>query len=123
MKLLRNPRKRAAGGPLPPAVAALDPGAARGVLRFLAYCPAYKRTPLWRLDALAKELGLGGVFFKDESYRLGLNSFKALGGVYAIAEILGNRAAKATGRAIEPRDLLSDEVRRIAAGVTFACAS
>ncbi|MEI9994397.1 MAG: diaminopropionate ammonia-lyase [Rhizomicrobium sp.] len=112
-----------ASNPMPPAVAALGMAAAREVLGLLACCPVYKPTPLWHLDALAAELGLGGVFFKDESYRLGLNSFKALGGVYAIAEILRGRAERETGRTISPRDLLSDDVRGIASEMTFACAS
>ena len=36
-------------------------------------------TPLIRLNALAKHLGVGSIFLKDESQRFGLNSFKALG--------------------------------------------
>ena len=38
--------------------------------------PEYKPTPLVNLSNLAKELGLGGIFIKDESYRFELNAFK-----------------------------------------------
>ena len=44
----------------------------------------YKKTPLVRLNKLSKELGLGEVFYKDESKRFHLKSFKALGGAYAV---------------------------------------
>ena len=42
--------------------------------------PQYSITPLARLDGMAKYLGLGGVYVKDESYRFGLNAFKVLAG-------------------------------------------
>ena len=48
----------------------------------------YEPTPLRELDALANEFGLGKILVKDESYRFGLNAFKMLGGVYAIARLL-----------------------------------
>ena len=123
MTLLRNPRRRGSGLPPAPGLEDLDRQAADVVLRLLALCPAYAPTPLWRLDALAGDLGLGGVAFKDESFRLGLNSFKALGGVYAVAEIVSAHAAEALGRPVEPSDLTSGAVRAIAADMTFVCAS
>ncbi|PAB59652.1 diaminopropionate ammonia-lyase [Anaeromicrobium sediminis] len=48
----------------------------------------YEATPLAKLETLAKYLGLGGIYVKDESYRFGLNAFKGLGGTYAIAKLL-----------------------------------
>ena len=38
--------------------------------------PQYSITPLARLDGMARYLGLGGLFVKDESFRFGLNAFK-----------------------------------------------
>ena len=35
-----------------------------------------------QLNALAQELGVKGIYVKDESYRFGLNAFKVLGGSY-----------------------------------------
>ncbi|MBQ8963237.1 MAG: diaminopropionate ammonia-lyase [Clostridia bacterium] len=55
--------------------------------------PGYARTPLIERKDLARRLGIGAVFVKDESKRFGLNAFKGLGGVYAmhrmICEALG----------------------------------
>ncbi|MEK6334743.1 MAG: diaminopropionate ammonia-lyase [Acidobacteriota bacterium] len=45
-------------------------------------------TPLWHLRHLAAELGLGDILLKDESTRMGLNSFKILGVSYAIHRLL-----------------------------------
>lgn len=58
------------------------------VLRFHRSFPAYAETPLADLKNLARELGLGRLFVKDESRRFGLNAFKALGGSYGMAMIL-----------------------------------
>ena len=50
--------------------------------------PQYSITPLARLDGMAKYLGLGGLFVKDESFRFGLNAFKVLGGSFAMARYI-----------------------------------
>lgn len=50
--------------------------------------PGYHVTPLHSLDPLAAELGLGGVYYKDESSRFGLGSFKSLGGAYEVLCLL-----------------------------------
>ena len=50
--------------------------------------PGYKPTPLRDLKHLAKTFSVGKILVKDESYRFGLNAFKMLGGVYAIARLL-----------------------------------
>ena len=47
----------------------------------------YKKTPLTRLNKLSKELNIGEIFYKDESKRFRLKSFKALGGAYAVEVI------------------------------------
>ncbi len=41
-------------------------------------------SPLKSLPRLAKRIGVGGIWVKDESARLSLNSFKVMGGAYAI---------------------------------------
>lgn len=46
--------------------------------------PKYTITPLVPLESLAEELGLGHVFLKDESHRLGLPAFKILGASWAV---------------------------------------
>lgn len=53
--------------------------------------PGYQPTPLRALPRLAEHLGVGGILLKDESYRFGLNAFKALGCSYAIGRYLSRR--------------------------------
>lgn len=50
----------------------------------------YEPTPLVDLPALARELEVGKVFAKDESWRLGLPAFKALGASWAVHRALAN---------------------------------
>ncbi|MBD1174573.1 diaminopropionate ammonia-lyase [Pelagibacterales bacterium SAG-MED01] len=47
----------------------------------------YYPTPLIELDKLSKELNLNKIFYKDESKRFNLKSFKALGGAYAVEKV------------------------------------
>lgn len=49
--------------------------------------PAYAATPLHSLDGLARSLGVGGLYVKDESERFGLNAFKGLGASYALSRL------------------------------------
>ena len=51
----------------------------------------YISTPLISLNKLSKELKLNKIFYKDESKRFGLKSFKALGGAYAVQKISKNK--------------------------------
>ncbi len=52
--------------------------------QLLGKCPLHSQTPLRSFDQLAARLGVGRILVKDESARLGLSSFKALGGAYAV---------------------------------------
>ena len=47
----------------------------------------YSPTPLIHLSKLSKELNLNKIFYKDESKRFDLKSFKALGGAYAVEKV------------------------------------
>ncbi|MEU7380655.1 MULTISPECIES: diaminopropionate ammonia-lyase [unclassified Streptomyces] len=68
-----------------------------GVRGFHAALPGYAPTPLTELPSLADELGAGRVFVKDESCRLGLPAFKALGASWAVHRTLAERAASGAG--------------------------
>lgn len=72
---------------------ALSAGDAREFHRTL---PDYAVTPLVPLAGLAEELGVGQVFAKDESTRLGLPAFKALGASWAVRQV----SAEQPGRAL-----------------------
>ncbi|MBX3093885.1 MAG: diaminopropionate ammonia-lyase [Cryobacterium sp.] len=58
---------------------------------FHAGLEGYAPTALAELPALARELGVGRVFLKDESDRLGLPAFKILGASWAVARTLADR--------------------------------
>lgn len=51
----------------------------------------YKPTPLYSLPQFASIAKVGGVYYKDESARFGIGSFKALGAGYA-ADVLANKS-------------------------------
>ena len=56
--------------------------------------PQYCVTPLVKLEQMARYLGLGQVYVKDESYRFGLNVFKVLGGSFAMARYIAQQTGK-----------------------------
>ncbi len=97
--------------------------AAEEVERFLSYRENHVVTPLHALPTLARELGVGAIHIKDEGLRLGLGSFKALGGSYAVIRLVLDAASEQLGRAVDVAALQAPDVRAIAAGMTFACAT
>ena len=74
-----------------PAGVSINVDAPRALLKL---CPAAKITPLVNCSSLATSLNIAGLHIKDESERMNLGSFKALGAAYAIAK---QAAAKQTG--------------------------
>ena len=80
----------------------------------LAHCPAYTASPFTTLRYEGQE-----VLIKDETRRMGLGAFKALGGTYAVAHLLAERMPNPN--AVD--QLLSEETRAIASGMTFVSAS
>jgi diaminopropionate ammonia-lyase len=121
-KFLTNPRALMGAVPLALATAFGEaaPTRVRGLLNL---CPLHSATPLHRLDALAGALGLGRVIAKDESGRLGLGSFKALGGAYAVAELVLDWATKRLQRQVAPHELTSPPVKAAVAAQTVCCAT
>jgi len=53
----------------------------------------YAPTPLHDLSPLAHAIGVSKLYYKDESSRFGLGSFKALGGAYAVEKLMTGRDA------------------------------
>ena len=102
---------------------ALSVEAAAEVERFLRHRENHVVTPLHALPALARELGVGAIDIKDEGLRLGLGSFKALGGSYAVIRLVLDAASGRLGSAVDVAALHTPDVRAIAAGMTFACAT
>ena len=76
---------------------------------------SYAVSPLRRL--LAPE---GQSFWaKDETGRMGLGAFKALGASYAVARLLGDTWFNQTGETLTPARLLDADVRALAVTQTF----
>jgi diaminopropionate ammonia-lyase len=73
-----------------PGLIILPEGGYRRARAEITSWPGYAATPLHRLE----RPGIGALFFKDESGRFGLGSFKALGGAHAVARLLAMELAR-----------------------------
>jgi diaminopropionate ammonia-lyase len=107
----------------PEDVATLGPAGADAIMAHLAQRPNHVPTPLHSLPGLAAALGIGALFVKDEGRRLGLGSFKALGGAYAVIRLALEAASDRLGRRLGDADMHDPAVRAAAADMTFACAT
>ncbi|MFA3915977.1 pyridoxal-phosphate dependent enzyme [Ruegeria hyattellae] len=88
-------------------------------LVFFGTQDAYKTSPLLHLQ------GPNGqqVLAKDETGRLGLGAFKALGAPYAVARILQAEWLAQTGETLTLARLDDADIRAFAATLSFVCAS
>ncbi|MHA3904643.1 diaminopropionate ammonia-lyase [Castellaniella sp. WN] len=90
----------------------------------IEHWPGYRPTALRSLDGLAQELQVSGVYYKDESTRFGLGSFKALGGAYAVSRLLMRELVRLTGKTdIQAQDLAKAEFKDKVANITVTCAT
>ncbi|NVD36313.1 diaminopropionate ammonia-lyase [Marinobacter lutaoensis] len=86
--------------------------------------PGYRETPLHTLPGLARSLGLGALYCKDEGARFELGSFKALGGAYAVFRLLQKKIAEHhDGYLPGPAEILSGAYRDLIRTVTVTCAT
>ena len=115
----RNPRGQPYGEAQRAVVTA---GGLPEVRDMLAACPRHGPTPLYRMSGMADALGLGLVTIKDESRRFGFGAFKALGGIFAIGQLLAREASVAAGRPVRAAELLGESAVAVPAR-TFATAS
>lgn len=99
----------------------LRPAATEAPWAFHHTLPDYAPTPLVRLPGLARALGVGEVLVKDESHRFGLNAFKGLGGIYALARAAGEVLGLAGPLTWE--SLQTPAARQALAGVEFVTAT
>src|SRR5215469_4619258 len=79
-------------------------------LAFHRRLPGYAATPLVSAPLLAKRLGVGEIWIKDESQRFGLPSFKIVGASWALYRALGERL----GADLEPWSSLEELAGRCA---------
>ena len=89
----------------------------------ISHWPGYEPSPLRQLQQLAAQVGVDAIYYKDESQRFGLKSFKALGGAYAVSRQLLDRIQQRTGKAASVDDLLSGEYRSIVQDIVISCAT
>ncbi|MEG1515777.1 MAG: diaminopropionate ammonia-lyase [Clostridia bacterium] len=89
---------------------------------FHASFPQYGVTPLRELSHMAKEMGLGGLFVKDESYRFGLNAFKVLGGSFAMARYIADQLGRDVSQ-VDYHYLTSDKLLKEFGQATFFTAT
>lgn len=85
--------------------------------------PDYAPTPLYSLERLAKAIQISKLWYKDESQRFGLKSFKALGGAYAVARQLQLYIKNTTGVEPDMRALLERKYDDIVSQVVISCAT
>jgi diaminopropionate ammonia-lyase len=101
----------------------LGPRGVTEALESLAFRGGATPTPLVSLPGLAARLGVGELVVKDEGHRLGLGSFKALGGAYAVTQLAREAAARRLRRPVGLADFDHPDVRGLSTQMTFACAT
>ena len=91
MPVIIHHHKHQSAGPLTARTAAhavLPPSVMQAAWDAITNWEGYTPTPLHHLQDSAQRRKLGAIYYKDEAPRFGLNSFKALGGAYALAQLL-----------------------------------
>ena len=83
----------------------------------------YTRTPLRDLTALAAQLGVRKIHYKDESTRFSLGSFKALGGAYAAARQVQRMLRLRDGRDVPINELFTGRHAHAIQDITLCCAT
>ena len=90
---------------------------------FFQQLDIYQSTPLCELGDLASCLGVAGLTVKDERNRLGLGSFKSVGGVYAVACILQALLQRRMGERVAAEAIFSEQATEMAKELSFVCAT
>lgn len=95
---------------------------ARVARDFHRQIPGYNLTRLVSLPSLSHMLGVGGMYVKDESQRLELNSFKVMGGSFALFRFLQKRLGISDEK-MSYAYLTGPEARAKIGTLTFAAAT
>ena len=107
-----------------PGIVVLPAGGFRRAKAEITSWPGYAPTPLRDLPEIARAAGVGVVRLKDEAPRFGLGSFKALGGAYAVANLLRDELARrGVALSASSADLLAGTWREATAGITVTSAT
>ena len=82
----------------------------------------YEPTPLQFLSEIANDSGVSLIAYKDENHRFSLKSFKALGGAYAVANLLIKKLNE-QGIDANSSDLIAGTYSEITSKITVCCAT
>ena len=86
--------------------------------------PGYAATPLVSLVSLAERLGISTLWYKDESRRFSLQSFKALGGPFGVLQVLRQELRDRVGvDRVSGLDIIAGAHRDLVSEITVACAT
>lgn len=92
-------------------------------IRDIKTWPGYAATPLYTMKSLAQAVNIDMIWYKDESQRFGLKSFKALGGAYAVARQLQQALEASSGIRPTITELLEGCWRSQVAELVVSCAT
>lgn len=114
-ELLINPRHGL------PGITILPTGGFRRAKATITRWPGYEPTPLRTLSGIAD---VAEVRIKDEGGRFGLGSFKALGGAYAVANLLTvELSRRGVAASVTAADLSDGRYAAATRGITVTCAT
>ena len=124
LRHVANPAATAAGALFPAALGTiLSCREGLAALAEIETWPGYSSTPLRHLPGLAQRLGIASLYYKDESGRFGLGSFKALGGAYAVYRYLAEAVRRQHGVSPSAAALISGQHRDVTQKLTVATAT
>lgn len=118
-----NPRADSSATYSPDQQSVISLDRSRAAIRDITAWPGYRVTPLYSLESLAAATGLARIWYKDESRRFGLKSFKALGGAYAVARQLQSALEQKVGSRPTIGQLLAGECKADVASLVVSCAT
>ncbi|MBU2898706.1 diaminopropionate ammonia-lyase [Vibrio hepatarius] len=75
-------------------------------LSWLTHCTDYEPTPLTELAPVGEAIGGSTLFIKNETNRMGLGSFKALGGAYAVFSLAEEKLCRILKRTLSLKEVM-----------------
>lgn len=91
--------------------------------REIASWKGYAPTPLHVLSSTARSAGVRSLYYKDEGARFAPGSFKALGGAYAVQQLLRQEIGRLSGQTVSLADIRAGRFPELAQGITVATAT
>jgi diaminopropionate ammonia-lyase len=83
----------------------------------------YEVTPLLSLEEISSQINVKKIFYKDESTRFGLGSFKALGGTYGVLKFLHDMLMQEINTNVTLEDIRSGKFKEIVSRYTVSTAT